>query len=207
MRFSRQDSSLLIRLVSGDEPFLMVEDSNMQESFRRANRSGVWQVLDILAYTPDSTAVVVDMTKLFMDHTDYTSPFAAFAGNSMGGFSERVQRLQPGKTKLRGIKASGRSVMVTGDYHYLVDHKYMGKQVFRKDVPVNVVADRILMLLPVECASCPKVRENSMILPSNGCTPLCLKPGLPKRKCRCWKPWSGKKKKPVPITGTDVFTA
>ena len=150
MRFSRQDSSLLIRLVSGDEPFLTVGDSNMQESFRRANRSGVWQVLDILAYTPDSTAVVVDMTKLFMDHTDYTSPFAAFAGNSMGGFSERVQRLQPGKTKLRGIKASGRSVMVTGDYHYLVDHKYMGKQVFRKDVPVNVVADRILMLLPEE---------------------------------------------------------
>lgn len=150
LRFSRLDSVLLLRLITGSEPVAELQDSSLRKAFDKAAQPGVWQVIKILAYSPDSSAVVVDMSRLFMDHTEYTNPFAAFAGNSMGGFSERIPRPRPDKTVLKGIKAYQKSLMVTGDYHYFVDHKYMGQQVFRKNVPVSVTVNRILMLLPEE---------------------------------------------------------
>lgn len=150
LRFSRLDSVLLLRLITGSEPVAELQDSSIRKAFDKATQPGVWQVMKILAYSPDSSAVVVDMTRLFMDHTEYTNPFAAFAGNSMGGYSERIPRPRPDKTVLRGIKAYQKSLMVTGDYHYFVDHKYMGQMVFRKDVPVSVTLNRMLLVLPEE---------------------------------------------------------
>lgn len=148
LRMTRQDSNLLVRLVAGDEPQATVAQEGIREAMQKATQPGIWQMLKILAFTPDSNALVVDMTRIFMEHTDYTSPFAAFGGNSMGGFSQRIQRPRPDKTLFKGIEAYPKSILVTGEYHYFVDHKFMGQQTFRQNVPVTVVANRILMLLP-----------------------------------------------------------
>lgn len=170
LRFTRLDSNLLVRLIMGDEPVTTAGDANIEEALRLATQPGVWQMMKILAYSPDSTAVVVDMTRLFMEHSDYVSPFASFGGNSMGGFSQRIQRPRPDKNVLRGVKAYEKSILVTGEYNYFVDHKFMGQQVFRKNVPVTVTANRILMLLPEDVMR-PRyadVRVGVTMLPKSG---------------------------------------
>ena len=98
LRMTRLDSNLLVRLVPGDAPQATEAQEGIREAMQKATQPGVWQMLKILAFTPDSNALVVDMTRMFMEHTEYTSPFAAFGGNSMGGFSQRIQRPRPDKT-------------------------------------------------------------------------------------------------------------
>lgn len=48
---------------------------NADDMIERSNTPGIFQSYRIEAYTPDSTAVVVDMTKFFMESSRFTNPF------------------------------------------------------------------------------------------------------------------------------------
>ncbi|WP_162613787.1 MULTISPECIES: zinc-dependent metalloprotease [unclassified Butyricimonas] len=148
LRFTRLESNLMARIIPGDEPSNIGTEENVTRSLEQNTNPGIWQSMKIMAYTPDSSAMVVDITKILVDHSDYTSPFAAFGGNSMGGFTQRQHQFRSNMTRLLGVNAFDNNVVVTGEYSYSVNHTFMGTQTYRKDVAVTVTADRILLLLP-----------------------------------------------------------
>lgn len=170
LNFSRRDSALLIRLKR--EPLLLndSEEENIGGALQAANTPGVWQTLKILAYTPDSSAVVVDMTKLFMDHTEYTSPFDAGGSNAFGGYNQRNYRLQADMSKLKTVKSRTDQIVVTADFHYFTDYNMLGAVNIQRNRPIDVLADRILWLLP-ETPMRPRYADSrigTMMLAMNG---------------------------------------
>lgn len=148
LTFSLQDSSLLVRMKREPLPLNDSGEKNIGEALRVVSRPGIWQTMKILAYTPDSSAVVVDMTKLFMDHTEYSSPFDAVGSNAMGGYNQRSYKLRGELSKLKRIKSRDDQIVVTGDYHYFSDYNMMGAVTIQRNRPIDVIADRILWLLP-----------------------------------------------------------
>lgn len=147
LRFYLENDNLEARAVVGDEPVNLTGNERVEGALEEAHKPGIWQMMRVMAYTPDSSAVVVDMTQFFMDHTEYTSPFSAFNGNIMGTMGSNLQRLRPELSKLVQVAAYDRNIAVTGDYAYLVDYSYMGS-IYMRNQPVSLVADRILLLMP-----------------------------------------------------------
>ena len=128
LRFTRLESNLMARIIPGDEPSNIGTEENVTRSLEQNTNPGIWQSMKIMAYTPDSSAMVVDITKILVDHSDYTSPFAAFGGNSMGGFTQRQHQFRSNMTRLLGVNAFDNNVVVTGEYSYSVNHTFMGTQ-------------------------------------------------------------------------------
>ncbi|WP_176554896.1 zinc-dependent metalloprotease [Butyricimonas sp. Marseille-P3923] len=149
LRFYLENHNLEARAVVGDEPLNLTGDGRVEGALEEAHKPGIWQMMPVMAFTPDSSAVVVDMTQFFMDHTEYTNPFSAFNGNIMGISGQSMQRLRPEMSKLVQVAAYDNNVAVTGDYAYLVDYSFMGT-VYMRNKPVSVTADRILVMMPEE---------------------------------------------------------
>ncbi|WP_455510009.1 zinc-dependent metalloprotease [Butyricimonas paravirosa] len=149
LRFYLKDDNLEARAIVGDEPVNLTGDKRVEGVLEETHKPGILQIMHVVAYTPDSSAVVVDMTHFFMDQTDYTNPFSSFNGNIMGGNRSGLQRLRPELSKLVQVTAYDNNISVTGDYGYSVDYSFMGT-VYMRNKPVSVTADRILMLMPEE---------------------------------------------------------
>lgn len=147
LRFYMENDNLEARVIVGDEPLNLTGDERVEKALEEARKPGIWQMMRVMAYTPDSSAVVVDMTRFFMEHTEYTNPFSAFNGNIMGMDGQSRQRPRPEMSKLAQVKAYDNNIAVTGDYGYLVDYSFMGT-VYMRNKPVSITADRILMMMP-----------------------------------------------------------
>lgn len=94
LKFTRMDSVLQARLLLMNPLRNMTDDLGVNEAFNRSAMPGVYGSYKIEAWTPDSSAVVVDMTSLFMSHSIYTTPFTDYAGNSFFGLSVRDHKFQ-----------------------------------------------------------------------------------------------------------------
>lgn len=162
LRFVRRDSVLQARIiVPVDYPPLRAFNSSGDEAIDRAleksSQPGIFATYKIEAWTPDSTAVVIDMTSLFTKHTGYTSPFAAYSPNAMFGFVSRKHNIREERTTLKGIAAFDNNIVVTCEQGYNVDYFMMGYPM-AKDVKVTVTANKVLMLLP-EHPMMPRVAD------------------------------------------------
>lgn len=149
LRFYLENDNLEARAIVGDEPVNLTGNERVEGALEEAHKPGIWQMMHVMAYTPDSSAVVVDMTRFFMDQTDYTNPFSSFNGNIMGANGNGLQRLRPELSKLVQVNAYDNNISVTGDYSYSVDYSFMGT-VYMRNKPVSITADRILLMMPEE---------------------------------------------------------
>ena len=154
LRFTRRDSVLQARItVQVDYPPLRAFNSSgdgaIDKALEKASRPGIFGTYKIEAWTPDSTAVVVDMTSLFTNYSAYTTPFAAYAPNAMFGFVSRKHDIREERTTLKDVAAFDNNVTVTCEQGFNVDYFMMGFPM-AKDVKVTVTSDKILMLLPEE---------------------------------------------------------
>ena len=168
LRFYLENDNLEARAIVGDEPVNLTGDERVEGALEGAHKPGIWQMMKVMAYTPDSSAVVVDMTQFFMNHTEYTNPFSAFRGNIMGAMAPDLQRQRPEMNKLVQVTAYDNNISVTGDYAYLVDYSFMGT-VYMRNKPVAITADRILLMMP-EDVMMPRiadVRVGTTKLPKN----------------------------------------
>lgn len=148
LTFTLLDSMLQARLIIMDEMRNLTNDASVASAILKSNRPGVYDNYKVEAYTPDSSAMVVDMSSLFMKHTIYTTPFTDYAGNSIFGLMARDHKFQEDRTYLKGVKAYENNVVVNCEMGYNVDYIFFGMFLHAKDVKVSVQANRILMLLP-----------------------------------------------------------
>lgn len=146
--FTKNDSILEVRLVLMDRLMNRTGEQSVEEAIEEANTGGIYQSFKIAALTPDSSAVVVDMTSLFLEDSFYTSPFPGYAANSFYGLVSREHEFEEERSFLRDAHAYQNGIIVGCEMSYDVDYLFFGAMVTNKDVPVTVLTDKILMLLP-----------------------------------------------------------
>ena len=150
-RFTRLDSTLQARIFLIDKPLNNSSEMNWNEAIERSNAGGVYGTFKIEAYTPDSTAVVVDMTSLFMEYSPYTTPFAAIGGNSFFGLISREHEYKKECSLLKDVDAFDNNIMVTCELGFIENQYLFGAfKVIPGDVKVSVTTNKMLMLLPEE---------------------------------------------------------
>ena len=149
--FTRLDSTLQARIFLIDKPLNNSLETNWNESIERSNAGGVYGTFKIKAYTPDSSAVVVDMTPLFMEYSPYTTPFTAIGGNSFFGLISREHEYKKECSMLKDVDAFDNNIMVTCELGFVENQYLFGAfKVIPGDVKVSVTTNKMLMLLPEE---------------------------------------------------------
>ncbi|BDF56919.1 MULTISPECIES: zinc-dependent metalloprotease [Butyricimonas] len=149
--FTRLDSTLQARIFLIDKPLNNSLETNWNEAIERSNAGGVYGTFKIKAYTPDSTAVVVDMTPLFMEYSPYTTPFTAIGGNSFFGLISREHEYKKECSMLKDVDAFDNNIMVTCELGFIENQYLFGAfKVIPGDVKVSVTTNKMLMLLPEE---------------------------------------------------------
>ena len=149
--FTRLDSTLQARISLIDKPLNNSLETNWNESIERSNAGGVYGTFKIKAYTPDSSAVVVDMTPLFMEYSPYTTPFTAIGGNSFFGLISREHEYKKECSMLKDVDAFDNNIMVTCELGFIENQYLFGAfKVIPGDVKVSVTTNKMLMLLPEE---------------------------------------------------------
>ena len=157
VRFTKGDSTLQMRVVFTKKMLYDGNEKGVTEALNKANIGGVFKTFKIKAYTPDSTAVVVDLTSIFMEHSFYTNSFSKNSGNSYFGFVTRKAQLEKDKSYITGIDAFDDNIMVRGNYSYSVDYYGMGMMLFQ-GIPVTMSVNKFLMLLPEKMMS-PRIAD------------------------------------------------
>ena len=149
--FTRLDSTLQARIFLIDKPLNNSLETNWNEAIERSNAGGVYGTFKIKAYTPDSTAVVVDMTPLFMEYSPFTTPFTAIGGNSFFGLISREHEYKKECSMLKDVDAFDNNIMVTCELGFVENQYLFGAfKVIPGDVKVSVTTNKMLMLLPEE---------------------------------------------------------
>lgn len=125
---------------------VVAEGEDFKESLRRNTLLGIMSQYDIKSYNPDSTAVVVDLTEMFLGDYKELSPIPDQMPNSsivmMPAFKRNLSLLED-------VKAFGDNVSVRSRLSYSVTMKDNSKRLSLMDnTPVTVEVTRSIMLLP-----------------------------------------------------------
>lgn len=128
------------------------KDAGIDEAVRRSTIPGIYRAFKIEAYNPDSTAVVIDVTKLFMEDNDDLTPFDPYSTFGYKPFS-RTTSFQKSNSHLGDIKAFDDNVTVKSYLSYTTtvtytDGKLTGKIEDKR--AFTALVTRTLLLLPEE---------------------------------------------------------
>ena len=99
--------------------------------------------MPVFCYTPDSSAVVFDMTTLFTGSNDQLSPMSNGGGvvSVSGTFNSKA-------STVTGIKAFEDNASIKSYMSYSVSTKLMGLYTLSQNVPVTFQVTRTILLLP-----------------------------------------------------------
>ena len=138
------------------------KDKGIDEAVRRSSIPGIYRAFKIEAYNADSTAVVFNVTDLFVSHVKELSPFSylgAYGGSGSPSLSESFKKEL---SSLGGIKsfADNLTVKSTLSYTYSVTHP-VTKQKIVDNEPLTAVMTRTLVLLDEEPYR-PRITDSRM---------------------------------------------
>ena len=129
---------------------LTAEGTDMQEALRRNTLLGIISNFDIKAYSPDSTAVVIDMTNFFTGNTSELNPFP---NRNSSDPVKVTQTFKKELSKLMDIKAFEDNVSIKSRLAYSVTMTNSARRIsYMTDAPFTVEVTRSIMLLPEEPA-------------------------------------------------------
>jgi hypothetical protein len=117
-------------------------DANIQEALRMNYASPVIGAYPVLAYSPDSSALVFDISSLFLSGSPNMDPFMP-----VGGLSGRTAKFKPEGTVLHEIMSFEDNISVSAYLTYLVNKTFFGFSV-AENMPVTVLTKRSMVLLP-----------------------------------------------------------
>ena len=139
--FVLQDSTVQLCSIASSVTANM-ENPRMEQVIRQGYGNSVLYGYKVLAYTRDSSAVVFDVTNLFLDDVKTMSPLLRSSGRyDISG------RMKTAWSRLGDVKAFENNVSIKSMLLYTVNVWYSIMPVLR-EVAVTVEANRTLMLLP-----------------------------------------------------------
>ena len=154
--FTLRDSTLQMCIVellaNGQTPiYTDSKDENTREAIRKSSAPAIINTFKVETYTPDSSAVVVDMTAFFTEHRDEMNPFWGPSKRTVEyGRASRAVKFKKELSKIDTIKAFENNVSVVTTLNYDQDIVVGGEYLVAKDEPVTAKLNRTLMILPEE---------------------------------------------------------
>lgn len=142
IRFERSDST--VQLCAIDATY-MSSDPDISKAIAKSSSGSVIKNMQIAAWSPDSTAVVFDMTSFFLEHDKTMSPFSEVAAYSA---YERNENFKKDLSFITDVKAFDDNVSVTSSMSYtysMKDHK--GRSIYKEE-PFTAELTRSILLLP-----------------------------------------------------------
>ncbi|MFR7812671.1 MAG: DUF5117 domain-containing protein, partial [Butyricimonas faecihominis] len=122
--------------------------ANVAQRIRESMKPAVMYNSGILAYNPDSTAVVVEMTEFFLRDDEQLTPFSAYAPATWGG-RWIVKEFKKDNSQLGRIKAFEDNVSVQTSLSYEVNLRD-GRYYYIYKLPFTSLMTRSFILLPEE---------------------------------------------------------
>ena len=138
----RLDANKLLMETSSDS--YVIKGSN-REKVRSSMIKPIYTTFEIKAYTNDSTAVVADVTELFLSDNERFSPFDPYSANVSGGMT-RSEIYNSDKSYISEIKAFEDNVAVKSILSYT--YTLTGGKKSVKDIPFTAEMTRSIVLLP-----------------------------------------------------------
>ncbi|WP_288237440.1 zinc-dependent metalloprotease [uncultured Alistipes sp.] len=159
--FTKTGENVQIREINADNYTLGI-DGNILRSLDRNNIPTIFRNFKIDAYNADSTAVVFNVTDLFVSHVKELSPFSylgAYGGSGTPSLSETFKKELSSLGDVKSF-ADNLTVKSTLSYTYSVSHP-VTKQKLVDKAPFTAVMTRTLVLLPRE-AYRPRITDSRM---------------------------------------------
>lgn len=150
LRFEMIDSTIVARMPLLSKPVNTSGDSDIARALNHSHNPGIFKSFKVLACTPDSSALVVNMKSLFLEGSAFTKPFPSTSANGYYGFVSRDHSLEADKSSILGVSASVDHITVREELAYKVDHTLMGAYSMYENVPLTAVVNKMLCVLPEE---------------------------------------------------------
>lgn len=150
LRFEMIDSTIVARMPLLSKPVNTSGDSDIARALNHSHNPGIFKSFKVLACTPDSSALVVNMKSLFLEGSAFTKPFPSTSANGYYGFVSRSHSLESDKSSILGVSASGDNITVREELVYKVNHTLMGAYSMYENVPLTAVVNKMLCVLPEE---------------------------------------------------------
>ena len=139
IRFTMQDSTVHMRQVNAG-----ITTDFMEKALRKVNQDPILFSYDIKAWSPDSSAVVVDMTQLFAGNT---KQFDFFPDGMMGGMVKITPQFKKENSTLDEIKSFDDNLSVKSTLSFGVSAGMMTMKIV-DDMPFTAKVTRSILLLP-----------------------------------------------------------
>lgn len=143
--FTRTDSTINLRQVTCA---YMSKDRNLQERIKTSMMPAIIENLAIKAYSPDSTAVVIDMTNFLLSDNEQLNPFSAYSPVTWSG-AWIEKEFKRNNSQIAKIKAFDDNVSVQSSLTYSVSLRDKRSYYWYKE-PFTAVMTRTFLLLPEE---------------------------------------------------------
>lgn len=143
--FTRTDSTINLRQVTCA---YMSKDRNLQERIKTSMMPAIIENLAIKAYSPDSTAVVIDMTNFLLSDNEQLTPFSAYSPVTWSG-AWIEKEFKRNNSQIAKIKAFDDNVSVQSSLTYSVSLRDKRSYYWYKE-PFTAVMTRTFLLLPEE---------------------------------------------------------
>ena len=161
LQFEMIDSTIVARMPLLSKPVNSSNDGQISGAINEAHNPGIFKSFKVLACTPDSNALVIDMKGLFLEGSSFTKPFPKASANGYYGFVSRSYSLQDDKSSILGVGATAANISVREEVCYSVDHNLMGAYDMYSDVPLTAMVNKMLYLLP-ETPMKPRVADSRL---------------------------------------------
>ena len=143
-RFSKMNDIICMNLVQS-ENINSDQDENIQRSIAKSNIDAILETFKISVYTPDSSAVVFDVTDFFVGDNKLMTPFDKYSANLSWGM-RRSEIFQKDKSSLGEIKAFPDNVLIRSNLSYT--YTFSGSRgTSAKDIPFTALMTRSIILL------------------------------------------------------------
>lgn len=142
VKFVKMDSLICMSKVNV-APRYDEGDAAMKKAIGISTLDPILNTMPVFCYTPDSSAVVFDMTTLFTGSNDQLSPMSNGGGvvSVSGTFNSKA-------STVTGIKAFEDNASIKSYMSYSVSTKLMGMYILSQNVPVTFQVTRTILLLP-----------------------------------------------------------
>lgn len=152
--FVLKDSS--VNLLHRDNCHYLTTDKNIEERLKVSMKSPLVERFKVEAWTPDSTAVIFDMTGFLLSDNEQFDPFSPFSVASGMGQRQIDKSFNRDKSMIAGIKAFSDNVSIQSLLSYMAGVRGpdpRSPRAFITKSPFTALMTRSIILLPEETMS------------------------------------------------------
>ncbi len=159
--FTKVGENVQIREINSDN-YTLGLSGNIRSALDRNNIPTIFRNFKIDAYNADSTAVVFNVTDLFVSHIKELSPFSYLGSYGSSGSSGLKESFKKELSSLGAIKSFSDNLTVksTLSYTYSYTHPVSKRKIVDNE-PLTAVMTRTLVLLPQEPYR-PRITDSRM---------------------------------------------